>query len=71
MLCVYTVQSAVDLGHAWFTCSVKASCKALSVGGEVIRRNFGLGPVSGSCASGFSIFLLGSYLEDLPVSVQD
>lgn len=36
-LCLHSPVSG-RTGHAWFTCSAKASCKALSVGGEVIRK---------------------------------
>ena len=31
-------------GHAWFTYSVRAACMALSVGGEVIRKELSFWP---------------------------
>lgn len=31
-------------GHAWFSYSVRAACMALSVGGEVIRKELSLRP---------------------------
>lgn len=63
VLCVYTVQSAVEPGTRGSPAVLRLPARPCLWVVKSLGRNWGLGPVSGSCASGFSIFLLGSYLE--------